>query len=1092
AGQLRIITQIDPSLDIRTLSLGDLKLGDINVHLPAGRANFQGDFDFSASKGFVLRVSAGIDAATGVATWLLQAIDPDTGEVLHDVTRGLLARSGNPASADETRGFVGYTLRSADAPSGSEITASARLLIDQAPPIDSAPISVRLDARAPQTALAVTALGNDAQGAPTYDVQWNAVDDASGVKSVTVYVAEDGGDFTIWRKQSAPTIQQAVFTGQAGKHYEFLAVATDLAGNREAAAVANAVLPDDGARQEILDRLGFNETLKETAETPLAPADRSYPANALFAQATQQRPGRVASVQTSDLQSVLSPFTLRGFADGYRQSEADIGAQALVELPDGSVLASAGSERNQVYRYDQNGPGKQTRSTPLFTLDAPILDLAVDARGQLWAMTGAELLQIDADSGTVLQRLKGPNGDPLTHALAIAPQTGEIYVSSGNGIEIYNPAESNPGKAWRHFSKQRVGDLAFGPDGRLWGVKWTGGAVPGAALDATTDLVSFPLAGRNAGRAELEYRLAGVIDSLAFGAAGSVLDGLLIVSSNLKQRPVVDGTAETPHQAAVWMIELASRRLLQLAAGGTRGESLVATRDGRLLIAETHRIDEIAARRAANVLAVTVPDGALVPLPLNRIGVVFDQAMWLGEAIDSGSVLNPANYRLTMLNANDGAASMPSVNPQTVTWDAATNTAWLELGGQDAGLEAGRYQLEIRATLASSLEVPLNQAYVSTFTALTDLSHQLRLDFSRTRAERASGTVSYELDIVNIGSDDLKAPLMLLLDPGRYFAGSIADGTRGSGDPADLWVLDLSTALHNLGGKLAVGGTLTGQTVTLVPASRFAPRAGLADLVKAKLGHGVYAVPQNNLPPQLTVAGLADPEAASAAEATVLPPAQVGQPWSAELEAYDPDSRRVYWQLVQAPAGITLTPSADVASADDGYRHRATLNWTPSASAAADSEILVRVQDSRGGVALKRFPLAVAGGNHAPLIELATALTLHEGETLSLPIIAADADGDPLTLTVRNLPPGAVFDAGSGLLTWVPGYDQAGTYDPVTLVVSDGKTTVSQRCTITVEPGQPQPELKPVSAQTLREGERYALQLVGSVPGWRDAAQADG
>ncbi|HRD90794.1 MAG TPA: putative Ig domain-containing protein, partial [Accumulibacter sp.] len=790
----------------------------------------------------------------------------------------------------------------------------------------------------------------------------------------------------------------------------------------------------------------------------------------------------------------LSPFTLRGFADGYRQSEADIGAQALVELPDGSVLASAGSERNQVYRYDQNGPGKQTRSTPLFTLDAPILDLAVDARGQLWAMTGAELLQIDADSGTVLQRLKGPNGDPLTHALAIAPQTGEIYVSSGNGIEIYNPAESNPGKAWRHFSKQRVGDLAFGPDGRLWGIKWTGGAVPAAALDATTDLVSFPLAGRNAGRAELEYRLAGVIDSLAFGAAGSVLDGLLIVSSNLKQRPVVDGTAETPHQAAVWMIELASRRLLQLAAGGTRGESLVATRDGRLLIAETHRIDEIAARRAANVLAVTVPDGALVPLPLNRIGVVFDQAMWLGEAIDSGSVLNPANYRLTMLGESTaelgGATRLPTFNPQTVTWDAATNTAWLELGGQDAGLEAGRYQLEIRATLASSLEVPLNQAYVSTFTALTDLSHQLRLDFSRTRAERASGTVSYELDIVNIGSDDLKAPLMLLLDPGRYFAGSIADGTSGSGDPADLWVLDLTTALHNLGGKLAVGATLTGQTVTLVPASRFAPRAGLADLVKAKLGHGVYAVPQNNLPPQLTVAGLADPEAASAAEATVLPPAQVGQPWSAELEAYDPDSRRVYWQLVQAPAGITLTPSADVASADDGYRHRATLNWTPSASAAADSEILVRVQDSRGGVALKRFPLAVAGGNHAPLIELATALTLHEGETLSLPIIAADADGDPLTLTVRNLPPGAVFDAGSGLLTWVPGYDQAGTYDPVTLVVSDGKTTVSQRCTITVEPGQPQPELKPVSAQTLREGERYALQLVGSVPGWRDT-QAD-
>ena len=1091
---MRIVTQIDPNLDIRTLSLGDLKVGDINVHLPAGRAQFQGDFDFTASKGFVLRVSAGVDASTGVATWLLQAIDPDTGEVLHDVTRGLLAKSGDASQAStdpQNRGFVSYTLRSADtAQSGAEMTASARLLIDEAPPIDCAPISVRLDARAAQTAQAVTALGNDAQGAPTFDVQWNAVDDASGVKSVTVYVAEDGGDFKIWLKQAAPTTKQAVFTGETGKHYEFLAVATDLAGNREAAAVANAVLPDDGARQEVLDSLGFNETVNPTAETPLAPVDRGYPANSLFEQAAQQLPGRVASVQTSDLKSVLSPFGLRGFAGGYAASDADIGAQALVELPGGSVLTSAGSERNEVYRYTKTGgEGIQTRVTPLFTLDAPVLDMAVDAVGQLWVMTGAELLQVDANSGTILLRLKGPGGDPLTHALAIAPQTGEIYVSSGKGIEIYNPAESNPAKAWRHFSNQRVSDLAFGPDGRLWGLKWTGAAIPGAAPDATTDVVSFPATGRNAGRAELEYRLAGVIDSIAFGAAGTALDGLLLASSNLKQRPVVDGLADTPHQSAVWMIELASRRLLQLAAGGTRGEGIVATRDGRVLVAETGRIDEIAPRRAPGVLAVTVPDGALVPLPMNRIGVVFDQAMWLGDSIDTGSVLNPANFSLTRLGVNDGVASLPIVNPQSVSWDATTNTAWLDVSGQDNRLEAGQYQLTIQASLEDSVEVALAQAYVSTFTALDDLSSQVRLDFSHSRADRASGTVSYDLDLTNIGTDDLNGPLMLLLDPGRYFAGSIADGRSGAGDPSDLWVLDLTAALHDLGGKLAVGATLTGQTVTLVPASRFSTRAGLADLVKANLGHGVYAVPQNNLPPQLILAGIADPDAL---DATVLPEAQVGQPWTADLEAVDPDGSRFYWQLVQAPAGVTLTPSADVASADDGYHNFATLAWTPTAIAAADSAILVRVQDSRGGVAVKRFSLTVAGGNHAPLIDGPSALSLAEGETLDLPIAVADADGDTLTVTFRNLPPGAVFDAGSGRLTWVPGYDQAGTYDNVSLVVSDGKTTVSQRFTVTVEQGYPQPVLNAVAPQTLREGERTVLQLVGSAPGWRDAAQADG
>ena len=43
-----------------------------------------------------------------------------------------------------------------------------------------------------------------------------------------------------------------------------LAVATDNAGNREAANVANAVLPDDGSRQALLDSLGTTEVVEQT------------------------------------------------------------------------------------------------------------------------------------------------------------------------------------------------------------------------------------------------------------------------------------------------------------------------------------------------------------------------------------------------------------------------------------------------------------------------------------------------------------------------------------------------------------------------------------------------------------------------------------------------------------------------------------------------------------------------------------------------------------------------------------------------------------------------------------------------------------
>ncbi len=88
------------------------------------------------------------------------------------------------------------------------------------------------------------------------------------------------------------------FTGETGKSYEFLTVATDKSGNREAASLTNAVLLDDGSRQEILDALGVNQSLSQSAEIPLTAADRSYADNALFQQAGSQLPGHVVTVQS--------------------------------------------------------------------------------------------------------------------------------------------------------------------------------------------------------------------------------------------------------------------------------------------------------------------------------------------------------------------------------------------------------------------------------------------------------------------------------------------------------------------------------------------------------------------------------------------------------------------------------------------------------------------------------------------------------------------------------------------------------------------------------------------------------------------------
>ena len=130
-GEIRITTQLDPSLDPSSFRLGDIQIGDIDISIPSNLAYFQGDFDFTQTKGFILSVSAGIDTQTGIATWLLEAIDPLTGEVITNPDLGLLP--ANDAEGDERAGYVSYTVQPyADATSGATVSATATVLFNNA------------------------------------------------------------------------------------------------------------------------------------------------------------------------------------------------------------------------------------------------------------------------------------------------------------------------------------------------------------------------------------------------------------------------------------------------------------------------------------------------------------------------------------------------------------------------------------------------------------------------------------------------------------------------------------------------------------------------------------------------------------------------------------------------------------------------------------------------------------------------------------------------------------------------------------------------------------------------------------------------
>ena len=94
--------------------------------------------------------------------------------------------------------------------------------------------------------------------------------------------------------------------------------------------------------------------------------------------------------------------------------------------------------------------------------------------------------------------------------------------------------------------------------------------------------------------------------------------------------------------------------------------------------------------------------------------------------------------------------------------------------------------------------------------------------------------------------------------------------------------------------------------------------------------------------------------------------------------------------------------------------------------------------------------ITVSNVNRAPVLGSIGDRTVAEGSSLSFTLSATDADGDTLTYSASGLPAGASFEPATGVFSWTPGYDQSGTYSPVTFSVTDGTDTDSGTITVTV------------------------------------------
>ncbi len=188
----------------------------------------------------------------------------------------------------------------------------------------------------------------------------------------------------------------------------------------------------------------------------------------------------------------------------------------------------------------------------------------------------------------------------------------------------------------------------------------------------------------------------------------------------------------------------------------------------------------------------------------------------------------------------------------------------------------------------------------------------------------------------------------------------------------------------------------------------------------------------------------------------------------------------ITYSLAGAPAGMTIDPASGQVNWQtgeaDGPRTytvtvRATDNGEPSLTGEASVQVIVRE--------LNTAPTLTAVGG---------VLSATEGETFTVPLVAADADLPPQPLRFRlaeGAPAGAFINAVSGLLQWVPAETDGGRTVTIGVVVSDSQSpelTALTTVTVAVAETNSAPTLAPIPDQVVWEGDLLTLQFAGADP----------
>ncbi len=180
---------------------------------------------------------------------------------------------------------------------------------------------------------------------------------------------------------------------------------------------------------------------------------------------------------------------------------------------------------------------------------------------------------------------------------------------------------------------------------------------------------------------------------------------------------------------------------------------------------------------------------------------------------------------------------------------------------------------------------------------------------------------------------------------------------------------------------------------------------------------------------------------------TAITTATAGQRYTYDVNAIDPDNNSLAYSLLNSPQGMTIDQASGL------------ITWNPTTQPTGNYAVSVNVSDGLGGIANQAFSIGLTNTPvKAPTGEM-NGLDGKPDENvpnirprfISNPVLEAivrqayrydsdaiDADGEALTYSLTSGPEGLTIDVRTGVISWSPATQAAGSYQ-TTIQVVDGR-----------------------------------------------------